>query len=562
MKKAVFIILMSLLHTLQSAQAQQWPPVLAAFDSLAAVYDRGMGIHTLSEEQLLTQRMVAVVGSHPEHPALQWRLLYYQAACLYTIDTDSAFRLLRRATALCKPHRKYAYDLHRITSMYGILQAMQSDHPLDKYRVLQKDVIFFQSCNDTLELANTYVSIGNLFRYIGDPGKALRYLRQAEQLFRQQHLKGHLYRNRLNIANVLHDKGQTGESMRILTALSRQPELRKDTAFCLEMYTFMAAYGGGRKTVEEYVALARAYGNSNRMAEANLSKAELLQKEGKPDSAIVYFDRVKHHLLHYHSMSLSEKVWHGLAQCYYQRQQWDSAAHYLYKERAFRDSVYHINLPLEMQQMESRTAIEKYELQLKETVETARFHRIIAGLLLLLTIVIGAGISYVFHSKRRKEQLLNGQYRLKVEVQNRELTAHTLMLNEKNRAMDSLLGHINKHEGTEGLDRKQVTELKAEIKAHLGTRNDWQAFKLQFEQVHPDFLAHLKQNTPTLTEGELHLCAYILTGMENKQIAQMLSLQPGSIKVARYRIRKKLELRQEESLEDYLRGIGDKAHAR
>ena len=57
-----------------------------------------------------------------------------------------------------------------------------------------------------------------------------------------------------------------------------------------------------------------------------------------------------------------------------------------------------------------------------------------------------------------------------------------------------------------------------------------------------------------ITEGELRLCAYIRTGMENKHIAQMLSLQPESVKKNRYRLRQKLNLGKE-SLEDFLRGI-------
>jgi DNA-binding CsgD family transcriptional regulator len=45
--------------------------------------------------------------------------------------------------------------------------------------------------------------------------------------------------------------------------------------------------------------------------------------------------------------------------------------------------------------------------------------------------------------------------------------------------------------------------------------------------------------------------------MTNKQIAYMLNIQPNSLKKARYRIRQKLNLSTEDSLEDFLRTIAE-----
>ena len=88
---------------------------------------------------------------------------------------------------------------------------------------------------------------------------------------------------------------------------------------------------------------------------------------------------------------------------------------------------------------------------------------------------------------------------------------------------------------------------------YLGKKDEWALFRLQFEKVHPAFFQKLKQHCPDLTEGELRLCAYLSLGMESKQIAQMLSLQPDSIKKSRYRLRQKLRLETKDSIEDFLR---------
>lgn len=555
MKICAFSVFLRFLFLLYGAEAQRWPPVYEPFDSLARLYDRGEGVATTQQQSCYVHQMSAIADKHPGIPALQWRLYYYRAMQLYPTAADSACTLLQQAAGMCKFHKQYAYDHFRMMSRYAILRAMMRNRPLELYKALHNDITFYQHEKDTLELANTYVSLGYLLQSIGEQSRALKYLERAESLFGMQHLEGHFYRNRLNIANALYETEQKEKSLPMLKELLKMPDLRQDTAFRLEVLASLSDYGEDRHIVEEYHTLACAYGNKKNIAAAGVSKANRLLKEGKADSALAYFGQGRQYINAYHNKSISGSVWHGLAQCYYHKQQWDSAAYYLYKDNQIKDSTYRTNLPLQMQRLEDRIAIEKYEAQLQQFVQNTRFHRIIMFLILLLTVLTGAGICYIFYAKRRKAQLMNQQYLLKVESQNRELASHTLMLNEKNQTMDALLDYINKHEEAEGLDKKSIVGLKAKIKVHLSMQNNWQIFKIQFEQVHPDFFSLLKQATPGLSEGELRLCAYILTGMENKQIAQMLSLQANSIKMARYRIRKKIGLPPNASLEDYLRSI-------
>ena len=42
----------------------------------------------------------------------------------------------------------------------------------------------------------------------------------------------------------------------------------------------------------------------------------------------------------------------------------------------------------------------------------------------------------------------------------------------------------------------------------LSEENNWDKFKMHFEEVHPSFFTKLKEKHPNLTENELRLCAY------------------------------------------------------
>ncbi len=62
-------------------------------------------------------------------------------------------------------------------------------------------------------------------------------------------------------------------------------------------------------------------------------------------------------------------------------------------------------------------------------------------------------------------------------------------------------------------------------------------------------------NHPALTEGDVRLAVYIRAGLTSKQIAQMLLLQPDSVKKNRQRLRRRMNLTSSESLEEVLYSI-------
>lgn len=61
-----------------------------------------------------------------------------------------------------------------------------------------------------------------------------------------------------------------------------------------------------------------------------------------------------------------------------------------------------------------------------------------------------------------------------------------------------------------------------------------------------------------MSEGQVKLASYILMVMTNRQIANMLGVEQSSVVKSRYRLRAKLKLNKETSLEDALRAIGQK----
>ena len=84
---------------------------------------------------------------------------------------------------------------------------------------------------------------------------------------------------------------------------------------------------------------------------------------------------------------------------------------------------------------------------------------------------------------------------------------------------------------------------------------DWEHFAQHFDKVHSDFMVILKEKHENITPNELKLCTYLRMNLSTKEIAQLLNITVRGIEISRYRLRKKLGIKTEVTLFDYLMSI-------
>ena len=70
-----------------------------------------------------------------------------------------------------------------------------------------------------------------------------------------------------------------------------------------------------------------------------------------------------------------------------------------------------------------------------------------------------------------------------------------------------------------------------------------------------EFLAHLTDRHPNLTQGEKHLASLLRVNLSTKEIAMLTGNTPKTINMNRYRLRKALGLSSEEDLIAYIQSI-------
>ena len=154
--------------------------------------------------------------------------------------------------------------------------------------------------------------------------------------------------------------------------------------------------------------------------------------------------------------------------------------------------------------------------------------------------------------KSDKLELQNAQYFREIEAKEKQIASNTLLLAQKNNKLKQLADQIEALEKKGAIAADNGRSLKREISRQLSADDDWQYFKLKFEEVHPEFFDGLKRAYPGLSKTDLRICAYIRVGMSAKEMANTMSVLPETVNTSRYRIRKKMGLAQGDNLETIL----------
>jgi len=157
--------------------------------------------------------------------------------------------------------------------------------------------------------------------------------------------------------------------------------------------------------------------------------------------------------------------------------------------------------------------------------------------------------------KLRQDEELK-QFRLqKVELELRqkqsEQMSTVLALDQKKELLNQIFDKVKSVSSGNGtLSVNDLNSILTSIKLQLNEPPDSDMFNRLLSEVHEDFFVRLKERHPELTPSEVKFCAYLKARLSNNQIASILNVTQHAVKKARYRIRKKMKLESDESLED------------
>jgi len=252
---------------------------------------------------------------------------------------------------------------------------------------------------------------------------------------------------------------------------------------------------------------------------------------------------------------------------------------------AYADTLVHAEKTRQLAEMQTRFETERKEREieiLKRDKSLTQTYHAVAGGIVVVLLVIGLLVlnrqqikiqsdrqlaekenqileekQSIMETELRNKELVERQLHDQLEFKSKELATHTLNLIQKNEILENIKQNVAeiKSASEDGLFQK-LNELVSMVNYSLHLDREWENFKLHFEQVHRGFFKDLIDMYPDLNASDIKLSALIKLNLDNREIAAILNISQDSAKVARHRLRKKLNLPTEQNLISHFNAIG------
>lgn len=422
----------------------------------------------------------------------------------------------------------------------GLVYEDQEDH----YRALEhyaEALALFRQLNEEQRIATTYTKMGTAFTQLHDLQKAERYLNMGLDTHQ---MIGYTYgiSESLNRLGLLYDA--KGEYQKAIDFFERSIAISKSN--------------------NDQEGLAKSYGNiaSVYIKTGDIGKAESYLLDGAEIARAIG------------SNKRLRKIYFNLKNIYHRAGLFDKALFYSEEYIALQDSIYNEETIRNIRDFETQLiTIEKERLlnekeqEIEILEQEARFEFILRmafiallGLLLIIGYLLYSRQQIRARRKQEKSEQRARELDQELEMKNKELTSYTINFVQKNKLFEDLrevLASVKSNTNLDAEVKQRFKDIDRIINNQLQVDKDWEDFKLRFQNLHQHFFDQLTERNGSLTNNELRLSALIRLNFSMKEIGNILGISAESVKTARYRLKKKLSLPAEVSLNDYMKEIGD-----
>jgi tetratricopeptide (TPR) repeat protein len=399
---------------------------------------------------------------------------------------------------------------------------------------MSKALALNRQLKDTNKIAINLINLGNVQENSGDFEKANEYFMEALEIFKANGDSVNISVVLNNIGNIYYNEGKYTEARdyykQAINFIQGQP-----MRFYLAFYTLN--YG---KTLYQFQEYDAALDHLHNALDSFL--------------AVKNTDNI---ILCYNWLAKTNENINN-----------DEIANQFYKESiAWKDTLLNEKQVQWVSEMEMKYEFGKKEKEIELLQLKAKQEKIIwAGSILALLIISGLLI-YSFKVKNtnlrqkniilRKDQkvatLEKEKLRQEIEAKNRELASKALHLVNKNEMLNSITGILDQMNVTQETQNADlVRNAKRTIIRNINLDEQWEDFKIHFEEVHANFFRQLVEDYPSLSQTDLRLCAYLLINLDNKEIAQISNISPDSVRKRKQRLREKLNITKNQDIQIFL----------
>lgn len=529
------------LNSLTSLLGRSNPPLARAYASEAI---------EISQELGLTRLEARAQGNMGISYAVQGKL---DSALIYMENALSLFTEIS--------------DLHsmaRTNSSIGTIYAIQTQHA-KAITYLLDTLPIFEELGDSVSLALTYFNIGQMYIDQGLFSEALERTLKSEEIYEVIGRRDKIPVTSAAIAQSLMELDRDEEALvyieRGLEELENYVDLvsamhlnnmagriydrSEDDLIAKEFYTKALDYAKQLKSTRlainiRYNLAGIEYQFEN-YSSTKVYLADLISTIEEENLA--GFDRLKSNALGMLSKT-EAKLGNN-----------NAAFEYMEMAKALSDSLYEEENAKAIAELETIYETEKKEnqIQLLEIESEAASLRFTIAIILGVSIIVV--IIFVFWQYQRRK---TEERRVELESVKRELEQYGVLLVEKNNFMSSVKENL---EGIKGSvksyeAKKELNVLVDSLRHNVNLVEAEEEMFQKIEQVNSGFFMELRQSCTDITKNDERLASLVQMDLRNKDIANILNINPRSVNQAKYRLKKKLNLPNETDLRKYLKSVG------
>ncbi len=432
-----------------------------------------------------------------------------------------------------------------------------------------------------------YSNMGSLYYVMDDYKRAEDHLEKAIDYFRAKDQFLSLSRALPNLALVYYHSGRTAlaketllECIDIKKELGSTDQLGDAYISLSSIYCDEGNYEEAMAYCQKTIDVSKEAADMKGVAQGYLAMATAYKKKKDYQNGIQYglqayiIAKDEGYLIVLKEISLELSELYELAGDYTQ------SVLFLKRFNTYRDSLWDKDKLKQISEMEAKYELQNQRRLLEESekevallqskseiavrdkrISTLRERMLIIGLASLIIIAILVFVFQLSRIRRGKKMLKREQEWAKERVENElrekeqleeRLELFSTQVAQKNAMLEEFKIQLSELENEKGGSPSFIHLFKL-IETNIGSEEEWQEFKKHFNQLHPSFFYQLKAQHPNLSDSDVRLAALIKLKLNQKEIANILGIGLTSVKKARYRLRKRLELKEGSNLSDFIR---------
>jgi tetratricopeptide (TPR) repeat protein/DNA-binding CsgD family transcriptional regulator len=469
-----------------------------------------------------------------------FRMGSYPQAVTQLLEADRIFRRLNKPEQL-------AENANFLGSVYYYNK--QSAESLERF---QEALAIYHRARNLSGLSDTYAHIGHWHEKQGQLDSAQYYQRSALAF-------AHLGRNRIAEARIYEHLGSIYEDLENFDSALHYYQ------GSLVLYRSLGLRAGQVGLVNN---LGDVYSKTGHPVEGLVFAREAMQ--------LAWSEQDKYQL---------QSAYRDMSECFQALGKPDSAYHYLEKSRELVVEIYTADNQRQIALLQTLYAVEQKNAEIAQLNAGHKVYLIVLITVVLVALLLGL-LGYTVNSRQklkiRNDQALNEQQqrihetekelmasalRMKkmeedtlkqeLDIRSKELSSHILHLVQKNEVMEEIRMGLQQIIQDDRRDqKKQLRQLLNKIQVSVAQEEYWNEFRLIFDKVHASFFASLNRHSPDLTPAEIRLLALVKMNLGSADMSRLLGVTPDSLRVMRYRVKKKLRLGADDSLQLFIDQLG------